>query len=122
MFNAFLISLALGSVYSPSRVAFVAGNIQPDHGKVITLPQTKTGYYYTVNVRGLNAGGDIDCYVLQHVQPSYGDSRGYGIKYSDESSANKCSFGFYATSNETYKLWLMNNGNVDDAFDVSVSQ
>jgi hypothetical protein len=118
MFNAFLISLALGSVYQPSQVAFVAGNINVGKGKVIILPETKAGYYYSVNVRGLSQGGDIDCAIMQK-NPN---GQGYVFKYLDEDNANKCSFGFYATSNETYKLWLINFGNVDDAFDVSVSQ
>ena len=118
MFNAFIVALALGSMYQPSRVAFFAGNVQSGSAKIITLTQTKTGYYYSVNVRGLNKGGDIDCYVLERSPKGHG----YVIKYKDESNANKCSFGFYATGNETYKLWLMNNGTANDAFDVSVSQ
>ena len=118
MFNAFFIALALGSVYQPSRVAFFTGNIPANQDKVIVLPQTKTGYYYNINVRGLNAGGDIDCALLQK-NPN---GQGYVVKYLQEDNTNKCSFGFYATSNDTYKLWLVNFGNVNDAFDVSVAQ
>jgi hypothetical protein len=96
----------------------MAGDIRPAHAYTYVLPVTKRGYYYSVNVRGLSQGGDIDCYLLAK-NPA---GQGYVSKYTDESAANKCSFGFYATGDDVYKLWLFNNGTADDAFDVTVVQ
>jgi len=119
MFNAFLVALALlAPTYQPTQQAFKAGDIQPDHTRTYVMPATKRGYYYSVNVRGLSKGGDVDCYLLTKNT----EGKGFVIKYTDESTANKCSFGFYASGNDTYKLWLVNNGTSDDAFDVTVTQ
>lgn len=115
---AMLLAFVLGSMYQPQVVQEHFGNIQPRGNTNFLLVPAQKGYYYQVNVRGLNQGGDIDCYLLTKNTKGHG----YVIFTSDESNNNKCSFSFYATKDMELKLWLANNGTANDAYDVRVSQ